>query len=384
MKTRKNSEHIYETFTTMNIFHLVTVNALSLSFPSTQEIPLLHLLFLIQLSFRLSNNLLLIINLQMKLSISLLGAAVSTALAYPCMGNLMAELSKRQATSPPNVTIEMVGDLVQGATTPVGNQVKNCLLGSGPCQDLTPRVNYHLSPKQTNQTKLLMFIQTYVAPQLLSVACFKDTCCVWDYIAKDLVKAFTNTDGTCNGLARAAVRMGFHDAAAWSTTSGPGGADGSLVLSIDEINRSENNGMQTIRFKALTLLAQYAAWGVGAADLVQYMHNVATVVCPLGPRVFTFVGRQNRFTSNPKGLIPDTHSPAQDLIDLFERKTINFKDLIALIGAHTTATQRFVDLSRAGQPLDSTPGVWDVKFYSEVAAANTPAYVFILSLEKLY
>jgi manganese peroxidase len=133
--------------------------------------------------------------------------------------------------------------------------------------------------------------------------------------------------------------------------------------------------MQTIRLKALALLAQYAAWGVGAADLVQYMHNVATVVCPLGPRVLTFVGRQNRFTSNPKGLIPDTHSPAQDLIDLFERKTINFKDLIALIGAHTTATQRFVDPSKAGQPLDSTPGVWDVEFYSEVAAANSPAYV---------
>jgi manganese peroxidase len=111
---------------------------------------------------------------------------------------------------------------------------------------------------------------------------------------------FTNSDGTCNDAARSAVHLGFHDAGAWSKTSGSGGADGSLVLSLDEINRSENNGMQDIRLKAIALLAKYASWGVGAADLVQYMHNVATVVCPLGPRVLTFVRRKNSFTSNPK------------------------------------------------------------------------------------
>lgn len=183
---------------------------------------------------------------------------------------------------------------------------------------------------------------------------------------------FTNSDGTCNDAARAAVRLGFHDAGAWSKTSGSGGADGSLILSIDEINRSENNGMQDIRLKAIALLAKYAAWGVGAADLAQYMHNVATVVCPLGPRVLTFVGRKNSILSDPKGLLPDTNSPADQLIDLFAAKTINFKDLIALIGAHTTAKQRFVDTSKAGQSLDSTPGVWDVKFYSEITAPTSP------------
>lgn len=216
-------------------------------------------------------------------------------------------------------------------------------------------------------------MQTYSAPSLYSFSCFKDTCCVWDYIQKDLVKLFTNADGTCNSLARKAVRLGFHDAAAWSKTSGSGGADGSLVLSWDEINRSENNGMQGIRTKALGILAQYALWGVGGADLIQFMHNVATVVCPLGPRVLTFVGRPNRYTSDPTGLIPDTHAPASDLVDLFQNKTINIKDLIALIGAHTTAQQFFVDPSKAGQSLDSTPGVWDVKFYSETLAANPPS-----------
>jgi catalase (peroxidase I) len=166
--------------------------------------------------------------------------------------------------------------------------------------------------------------------------------------------------------------MGFHDAGAWSKSSGSGGADGSLVLSPDEILRSENNGMQEARNQALLLLVNYAAWGVGAADLVQYMHNVATVVCPLGPRVLTFVGRANSFFANPTGLIPNTNAGSDSLFALFAAKTINEKDLIALIGAHTSANQFFADGSRAGQPLDSTPGVWDVKFYSESLNLSPP------------
>lgn len=114
----------------------------------------------------------------------------------------------------------------------------------------------------------LIHVQSYVAPDLNSAACAADTCCVWDYIQNDLVAMFSNSDGTCNDLARAAVRMGFHDAGAWSVTSGNGGADGSIVLSPDEINRSENNGLQQIRSDALAILSQYSSFNVGAADLV--------------------------------------------------------------------------------------------------------------------
>jgi hypothetical protein len=87
------------------------------------------------------------------------------------------------------------------------------------------------------------------------------------------VTLFSNSDGTCNDLARAAVRLGFHDAGAWSTTSGGGGADGSIVLSSDEINRSENNGLQAIRSQALAILSQYSSFNVGAADLVRVERN---------------------------------------------------------------------------------------------------------------
>jgi hypothetical protein len=215
--------------------------------------------------------------------------------------------------------------------------------------------------------------QTYKPPGFLgSLTCRADTCCVWHYVAQDLVDLFTECDGTCNKLARSAVRFGFHDAAAWDQSSGFGGADGSLFTNNDEINRSENNGLQAWRLQGRALLLKYALFGVGSADLAQFAHNVATVVCPLGPRSLTFVGRKDSSKANPTGLLPSATDSADKLIKLFSDKTTTFVDLVALLGAHTTARQFFVDAKKAGQPLDSTPGVWDVKFYQEVVAGPTP------------
>jgi hypothetical protein len=86
----------------------------------------------------------------------------------------------------------------------------------------------------------------------------------------------------------------------------------------------------------------------------------------------TLVGRPNNAIANLENLLPNQASDANTLIKLFQDKTVSFVDLIALIGAHTAAQQFFVDTTKAGQPLDSTPGVWDVKFYSEVLAGTPP------------
>jgi hypothetical protein len=96
----------------------------------------------------------------MKLTIYLISVLTGTVFAFTGMNNLMKELAKRQAAGTP--APEMVGDLVQGAATPVGNQVKNCLLGTGACQDLTPKVNpfsqydeFNLTDKLFRRIKLL-------------------------------------------------------------------------------------------------------------------------------------------------------------------------------------------------------------------------------------
>lgn len=169
------------------------------------------------------------------------------------------------------------------------------------------------------------------------------------------------------------MRLGFHDAGAWSTTSDYGGADGSLLLSSDEINRAENNGLQEIRSEGLRILDRYSSNGISAADLVQFMHNVATVTCPLGPRLLTLVGREDNQEANPRGLIPSNNvTDATYLIELFENKTISPRDLAALLGAHTVAQQFDVNPALAGQGLDSTPGVWDMNFYQEMALPTSP------------
>jgi hypothetical protein len=77
-------------------------------------------------------------------------------------------------------------------------------------------------------------------------------------------------------------------------------------------------------------------------------------------------------------LLPSVFGDADSLIALFADKTIKEHGLAALIGAHTTSQQRFVDPTRAFDPQDSTPGVWDVLFYNQTLQPNgsIPARVF--------
>jgi len=188
--------------------------------------------------------------------------------------------------------------------------------------------------------------------------------------------AFRGSAGRCNGLARGAIRLGFHDAGGWSKNTGFGGADGSILLVAEEMGRQENNGLQEIAAVTNSWYNKYKGYGVSMADLIQMGANVATVVCPLGPRVRSFVGRKDAAIANAR-LLPSPFASADSLIQLFEDKTIRANGLVALLGAHTTSQQRFVNASRANDPQDSTPGVWDVLFYGQtIGTLPTPPRVF--------
>ena len=89
-------------------------------------------------------------------------------------------------------------------------------------------------------------------------------------------------------------------------------------------------------------------------------------------------------TANPDGLLPDANDLADNLINLFKDKTIQSTDLIALIGAHTAGKQRFFDTAKANMPFDTTPGIWDVAFYSELLNGTTPEGVFHLPSDQLF
>ncbi|KAM7200191.1 putative lip/Mn/Versatile peroxidase [Naviculisporaceae sp. PSN 640] len=216
----------------------------------------------------------------------------------------------------------------------------------------------------------------YNVPVLGTNACEYDKCCVWQHIVYMMEKYFRNYDGQCTNAARAAIRLGFHDAAGWSKSTGNfGGADGSVVLS-NEGDRQENQGLKEIITQMKIWFNQWNSFGISMADLIQVAANTATVVCPLGPRIRTFVGRSDSAVPAPEGLLPSPFDVADSLIELFRDKTIQPRGLIALLGAHSTSRQRFVDPTRLGAPQDSTPGVWDVLFYNQTLGP-VPGDIFV-------
>ncbi|KAI0022935.1 peroxidase manganese-dependent 1 [Xylariomycetidae sp. FL0641] len=282
----------------------------------------------------------------MKPATILMGGLVSQALAYPGMGRVMAEIQARD-----DLGLERRGDiltgLLGGVLTAVGSTIKSILEGGSAIADGS----------------------TYTAPgELGSTACSKDPLCVWSYIVKDMSSTFAGPDG-CTDLARGAIRQGFHDAATWDQNSAYGGADGSLLLS-DELGRGENAGLGPIADQTKAWYGAYRAHNVSMADLIQTGALVGTVSCPGGPRIRAFAGRADDARAGPPGRLPLFWQDAPTLVALFAAKTFTARDLVALLGAHTSAKQAFVDPARAGSPLDSDPGVWDTRYYAETLAAD--------------
>lgn len=295
----------------------------------------------------------------MKPSTFLVALAATQAAAYPGMDRVMSEIEAREPELDVRST-ELFGDLLGGLLSSVGKLIGNILQGASAIGDSA----------------------TYKAPGALgSDSCKKDTCCVWSYVTAELTAAFQDPSG-CSALARGAIRQGFHDAATWDKNSPYGGADGSLLLS-DELTRFENRGLDGIGAQTKIWFNKYKGYGVGMADLIQTAATVATVVCPGGPRIRTFVGRPDDSRAGPRGMLPSPFQSAQALIDLFAAKTFSAADLVALIGAHTVSKQNFVDPGRPDTPQDSTPGVWDTKYYSETLTSDNKTLVVFPSDRNL-
>ncbi|KAI9167938.1 Versatile peroxidase [Paramyrothecium foliicola] len=285
-------------------------------------------------------------------------AGIDAVMAYPGMGQQMDEIMRikeRQQTP------ELLGDLLtlsDSELTPTATEIKNILLNQAPGQHHNIAYETPVPAKDTQ-------------------ACAEDTCCIWKYIADEMAASMVGSALRCNNLARASVRLGFHDAGAWSKSTGPyGGADGSIVLARECEDRIDNNGLQGVCAQMRAWHGNWKKYGISMADLIQMAANVATVVCPNGPRVRTFVGRRDNANPAPTGLLPHVNDSVDKLLALFADKTISSFQLVALVGAHTTSQQRFVDQSRAGDPQDRTPGLWDLNFYGETRNPNSPARVF--------
>ncbi len=93
---------------------------------------------------------------------------------------------------------------------------------------------------------------------------------VWEQVKAEFNTKFM--DGSqCNGFARASIRAAFHDCGSWDQSQGfHGGCDGSLVVATTpdvELDRSENNGLQTI---AAYLKDAASRYGTSVADMIVF------------------------------------------------------------------------------------------------------------------
>jgi hypothetical protein len=198
----------------------------------------------------------------------------------------------------------------------------------------------------------------------------------WTDVSHDLTSLFVGSDGQCTDDARSAVRAVFHDCGTWNTAQGnTGGCDGSVFLSAEENARIENRGLQSISATLTSLASQH---GVGVADMIAFAGSHATVSCPLGPTVKTMIGRTDSSKAAPNEmLLPGNATLSADaIISSFADKGLSAPDVAALIGAHTSAKQFFVDPTKAGEAQDRTPGVWDVDYYSDTTTKPAGVFVF--------
>ncbi|KAJ9145124.1 hypothetical protein NKR23_g5628 [Pleurostoma richardsiae] len=109
-----------------------------------------------------------------------------------------------------------------------------------------------------------------------------------------------------------------------------------------------------------------SSYNVSTADMIQFGAALGIVSCPGGPAISFKVGRSDSSTASPTGQMPSQNSNATVLISQFAAKGFDATELVALVGAHTTAT------TLAGDGLDSTTGDWDTEFYSETSDGTAP------------
>jgi len=66
--------------------------------------------------------------------ISIFSLFLNNVAAYASMNGVSADMLDSLAASHESSTVEMIGDLKEGATSPSGVAIRDCLLGKAPCQ----------------------------------------------------------------------------------------------------------------------------------------------------------------------------------------------------------------------------------------------------------
>ena len=102
--------------------------------------------------------------------------------------------------------------------------------------------------------------------------------------------------------------------------------------------------------------------------MIVFAAHHAVVTCPGGPRIRTWIGRRDSDIPARDGKLPNPHGSGDSLLRLFLAKGLSARELAALIGAHTCSRSFFQPppgFGDQGFPQDTSPGVWDVRYYQQ-------------------
>lgn len=144
----------------------------------------------------------------------------------------------------------------------------------------------------------------------------------------------------CNFYVRAAA----HDSL--SVSEGYGGADGSLMLTEDELRRSENSYDNFAYLLSKNALALATRFNSSVADVVAVCGAVATEFLG-GPKIIKydahqpfFVGRHDRDIPNPANALAPANMNTTGFVAFAENRNLTIEEMTALMGSHALLDEK--------------------------------------------
>lgn len=144
----------------------------------------------------------------------------------------------------------------------------------------------------------------------------------------------------CNFYVRAAA----HDSL--SISEGFGGADGSLLLTKDELKRPENNYDNFAFILSKNALALAMKYNASVADVIAVCGAVATEFLG-GPTIIQYdsihpflVGRHDRTEPNPRNALAPANMNTTGFSNFAKSKNLTIEEMTALMGSHTLLDEK--------------------------------------------
>lgn len=181
----------------------------------------------------------------------------------------------------------------------------------------------------------------------------------------------------CNFYVRAAAHDSF------SISEGFGGADGSVLLTHDEINRPENKYDSWAYLLSQNALALAKRYNTSVADIISVCGAVATEFQG-GPTIVKhdlshpfLVGRFDSIEPNPANKLPGSNINLDGFANFAKNRNLTMEEMTALMGSHSLIDERGCERTN-GTQCDPTIETctdlrmfrWSNQYFRDVCSPN--------------